>query len=81
MAFIRVEMNHSGARQILRSTAVRENIGERAERVAGAAGPGFEAQVIMGRNRALAYVSSTTDEAARAEAEDRALTRAMDAAR
>lgn len=81
MAFIRVQMNHAGARQLLRGSAVREDLGERANRVASDAGPGFEAQVIMGRNRALAYVSSTTDEAARAEAEDRALTRAMDAAR
>ena len=78
---IRVELNSAGIDQLLKSPEVMAELQRRAGRVAAAAGEGFEAETYIGRDRARAVVRSTTAKAARAEAQDRALTRALDAAR
>lgn len=51
------------------------------EQIAAAAGPGFEGDVQIGRNRARGIVGTTDYESRKAEAEERALTRAIDAGR
>lgn len=76
-----VKMNSRGAAALLKGAEVQADLKERADRIAAAAGPGFEAEVKVGRTRAMASVTATTADAQRAEANDRALTRALDAGR
>lgn len=80
-ASLRVEMNRDGVSQLLKSAEVMADLQARAERMAAAAGPGFEVDVRVGRTRARASVRTGTFEAVLAEATDRALTRAVDAGR
>lgn len=69
-------------RDLLRSDGVRADLIARARRVAAAAGPGMEVDTDdEGRNRARVTVWTATIEAMVAEARDRSLTRAIDAAR
>ena len=78
---VRLEMNSAGFRQILRSEKVRDHLASRAQNIADAAGPGMEASSAVGSNRARASVVTATREAMLAEAEDKALTSAIDAGR
>jgi hypothetical protein len=77
----RVQMNSRGASRLMTSAPIRADLLSRAEAIAERAGDGFEASVSYGRDRALASVRATTADAMRAEAKDRALTKAMDAGR
>lgn len=77
----KVKVLRKGSVAILKSDSVRADLQRRASAIAAAAGPGFVATVKYGRDRNLANVHAETDEARRAEAEDRALTRALDAGR
>ena len=77
----KVKMNPRGAIAILKGNSVRADIQRRADAVAARAGDGFESGVIYGRTRVLGRVHAVTPDAMRAEAKDRALTRALDAAR
>ena len=81
MVGIRVQMDHAGARQLLKSAEVQEDLKRRAEAIAQRAGAGFEAEVKVGRTRAVASVTAETADAMRAEAADRVLTKALDAGR
>lgn len=85
MTQVRVTLNHSEIRRMLRGEppygGVLEDLRERAERVAARAGPGFEADTYVGRNRARGGVITATAEAMAAEARDHVLLRALDAAR
>jgi hypothetical protein len=76
-----VKLVSKGMRELLRSDEVRQDLEKRAKRVAAAAGPGHESSSTIGRTRALAMVWTGTPEAMVAEATDRTLTRAVDAAR
>jgi hypothetical protein len=78
---IKIELNHAGVEELLKSGAVRAVLHASAARIAGQAGPGFEASSTIGRRRALAMVWAETAEARRAEAETRRLTRSIDAGR
>lgn len=78
---IRVRLNRSGIRAMLRSEGVQADLLRRAENVARAAGPGHEASVIPGKNRARASVITVTREAKEAEATRRNLSTSVDAAR
>lgn len=83
MPRIRVKINSAGARAVLRSEKVRADLDRRARQVAEAAGgePDFEVESQIGSNRARASVRTATFEARKAEAEKRALLRALDAGR
>ena len=89
MAQARIRINSAGVKQLLQSQEVQADLQRRANAIAGAAGgePGdFRAEVeVLGGSsklgRAMGYVVTATTEARRAEAEDRALTRALDAGR
>lgn len=81
MAKIRIELNSKAIRDLLRSPEVQAELLRRAQNIAAAAGPGMEASVVPGRNRARASVITATAEARRAQATDRVLTRALDAGR
>ena len=82
MASVRVKLNSSGIREVLRSDEVREDILRRAEAIkAAAGGDDHEAGAEVVGNRVMGWVVTATPEAKRAEAEDRTLTRALDAGR
>ena len=88
MAMIRIDLNSPEIRRLLQGKGdyegVQADLKRRAEAIAAAAGgpeAGFEVGTNVGPNRARASVVTTTIEAMRAEAEDRTLTRALDAGR
>jgi hypothetical protein len=78
---VRIKLNPAGVRAILRSPKVLADLERRAQNVATAAGPGHHVEARLFRNRARAEVVTETDEAKVAEATERTLTRAFDAAR
>jgi len=78
---VRIVLNRKGIGELLKSAEVEADLKRRADAVANAAGEGMEATSEVGSRRARASVRTATREAAMAEAEDRDLTRAIDAAR
>jgi len=78
---VRIEINKQGVRDLLLSREVAADIDRRAGKVAAAAGPGFVVKSNNTSERHRAVVVTDTHEARRAEAKDRALTRAIDAGR
>jgi len=77
MARIRVKMNPRGAVALMNSPETQALLLEHAQRTAQRAGPGFEADVQPGRNRAHAMVKSTDYASMRAQAKDNALLKAI----
>lgn len=77
----RIELNSKGVRELLRSEPVKADLERRAAAIAARAGEGMASDARTGRNRAHASVWTDTPEAMRAEATDRALTKAIDAGR
>lgn len=77
----RVRLNRKGVRELLQSREVLSDLERRANAIAAAAGEGMEVDSEIGRNRARASVRTATREAVLAEAQQRALTRALDAGR
>lgn len=78
---VKVELNRTNVRALLRSGPVQSDLQRRANAIARAAGEGMEVDSGTGPNRARASVRTGTREAMEAEARDRALTRAIDAGR
>lgn len=83
MASLRIKFNSAGFRKLMSSPEMVADLQDRGDRIAAAAGgqPDFEADAGVGRDRAHAFVRTATAEGRRLEAEDRALTRAIDAGR
>lgn len=78
---VKVKLNPAGIKDILKSGEVLKDLATRAVAIADAAGPGFETDLDVGSTRARASVRTTDEESRKAEAQDRALTRAIDAGR
>jgi len=78
---IRIDLNSAGIQELLKSSGVLADLRARAGRIAAAAGPGMEASARLGRSRARASVVTATRKAMKAEATNRALTKALDAGR
>lgn len=79
---VRIKRNDDGFRAILNSPEVVAELRRRAEAIAAAAGDGMEVLIAEGSgDRPVAFVRAETFGAMRAEATDRALTRALDAGR
>lgn len=78
---VRIELDSQGIEQLLRSQEVGQDLQRRADAVAAAAGEGVRARVYQGRDRVRAQVWTATAAAKKAEAEDRTLLKALDAAR
>lgn len=74
---VKIELNYAGIGKLLKDPAIQRMLGDIAAHIAAAAGPGFESSSTIGRNRALAMAWAETYEAMRAEAKDRALSRAF----
>jgi hypothetical protein len=81
MALEKLKLNPAGVKELLKSEGVLADLADRADAIAEAAGPGFESDWERGPNRARASVRTTDFESRKAEAKDRALTRAIDAGR
>ena len=77
----KIKINSDAVAKLLRSEEVRADLEARGARIAAAAGEGVEAETLQGRDRVSVIVSTRTTEARRNEAEDRSLTRALDAGR
>ena len=78
---IRIEVNSAGIQAILKSEEVQSLLEAKAQRIAAAAGDGFEVSSRIGATRARASVITATRAARKAEAVDRVLTSAIDAGR
>lgn len=77
----KVRMLSKGSAELLKGEPVLKMLQGKAGAVARRAGDGFAADVQVGRTRALASVTASTPEARAAEANDRTLLKALDAAR
>ncbi|ROS62203.1 hypothetical protein EDF38_1306 [Frigoribacterium sp. PhB160] len=80
---VRIEITPGAIQEILKSAEVQADLRDRAERIASAAGSSedYEVDTRVGRTRARASVRTASFEAMRDEAENRTLTRALDAGR
>lgn len=80
---IRIELNSDGIKALMQSEPVRADMERRANAVADAAGgaPDYKADAWVGKDRARGTVRTATYKARKDEAENRTLTRAIDAAR
>lgn len=78
---IKVTINKRAIVDILKSAEMRDNLRQRAERIAAAAGPGHRVETETMQSRARAAVITDTREARRAEAKSRTLSSAVDAGR
>lgn len=81
MAKIRVELDKKGIRQLLKSQEMQALVNERAKRIAASAGPGHAVEPDNTGDRARASVVTRSYAAKKAEAKNRTLTRAIQAAR
>lgn len=77
----RIDHNEAAYEALLKSPGVQADLRRRGARIAARAGSGMEVESSVGANRARVSVRTATPAARRAEAEDRALTRAIDAGR
>lgn len=78
---VRVKLNRAGVVKLLHSAETTADLERRGDRIAAAAGPGHRVDVERNRDRAVVFVTTDTREAREAEAEQRKLTRAIDAGR
>ncbi|OAZ40947.1 hypothetical protein A9Z40_03125 [Microbacterium arborescens] len=78
---VRVKLNSAAVIALMQSAGIAADIGGRTEAIAAAAGPGFEATVTTNRDRVVGFVRTETPEARKAEAEHRALSKAIDSGR
>lgn len=62
---MRLELNSPGIREYLKGASVQAALKKEADRIARGSGPGYEANVTVGRTRALANVRAETMEARR----------------
>jgi hypothetical protein len=87
MGEIRIELDHAGLEQVLCSSGVRDEVDRIVKQIAKAAGEGMKSSTYIGKpdkhggKRAKGQVWTGTYAARKAEAEDRALLRALDAGR
>ncbi len=82
MGKVKIKWNSAAFKQILSSSGMRNIVQGRADAIARAAGEGFEADSMQGGyggGRVIGFARSTTYQARRAEAKNKALSKAMDA--
>lgn len=76
-----LKWNYAAGGQLLKSAEIQADLLRRAQAIAATAGDGFVADGSVGKTRARATARSVTFQAAKSEAKDRTLLRAVDAAR
>ena len=80
MSQVRIKFNSDGFRQILVGDGVRSVVSDTTEGIASRAGDGFSSKTIMGGfggGRWVGFAGSTDQASARAEAEDKVLSKAV----
>lgn len=78
MAKTRIKWNVKAFRELRLEPGVIADLGERAEAVASAAGPGYEASTFEGKNRGRASVITADYAAMRDNARNQTLLRSLD---
>lgn len=78
---VKIKLNRKGIRALMRGPEAVADLRRRSDNIAEAAGEGFESEAKPLRTRAHATVWAGTPEAKEAEADTRALTKAIDAGR
>lgn len=78
---VRIKLNRRAFPVLLKCPEVQAELKRHADPIAEAAGLGMEVDLYVGKTRARATIRTATFEARRAEATNRALTRALDAGR
>lgn len=82
---VRIELDHDGIRQLLMSAAIGGECEKAAQRIASAAGDGFEVlparEMNYGGGRVGYAVHAESYEAKKAESEDKVLTKAVSSCR
>lgn len=76
-AKIRIELNSEGVRELLRSPEMAAICREQAKAIAGRAGSGYGVSTYTGTNRVNASVMTETEEAARDNAKNNTLLKAV----
>lgn len=76
-----IKINSAGVKALLNDAGVLADLEARGERIAAAAGDGVETNTVRGKDRPSVFIRTETNAARAAEAEDRALTRAINAGR
>jgi hypothetical protein len=77
----KIKLNTKGFRELRTSPKVQADLQRRAERVARAAGPGFQVENPGTKNRARRTVTAGTADAGRASTDPTVLLRALNAGR
>jgi hypothetical protein len=77
----KIKWNLAGFKALRKERGVMSDLIDRGQAIAAAAGDGVEAEPFTGRNRARVSVLTATVEAARKNARDNTLIRALDAGR
>jgi hypothetical protein len=78
---VRVKLKIKGVREVLKSAPVQSEIARRAQRIAAAAGEGFESVVKPHKYTARAFVQTVGLEGAKRQYEEAMLESSMDAGR
>ncbi|MFF2631960.1 hypothetical protein ACFVR6_03665 [Microbacterium sp. NPDC058021] len=83
MKSMRIELNRAGIVALLQSAELAADLVERGGRIASAAGDpeDYEVTATTNRDRTVVFVRTASPKGRQAEAEDRALTSAIDAGR
>lgn len=79
MAKPRIKWRLAGFRELRLEPGVIADLGERADAIASAAGPGYEASTFAGKNRGRASVITADYDAIRDNARNQTLLRSLDA--
>lgn len=74
----KIELNHRGIEELLRSSEIEGEVRKVAGEIAGRAGSGHDVEVSQGKSRVRATVITRSKKAMVAEAKDRNLLRAVD---
>lgn len=77
MSSFRFELNEAGVRELLQGSEMQSLITAYANDAASLAGDGYEADVIIGKNRVVAHVRAVTQEAREDNEENNTLLRAI----
>ena len=77
MSNCRFELNPDGVRELLQGSEMQDLITSYASDVASIAGDGYEADVIVGKNRVVGHIKAVTKEARQDNEENNTLLRAI----
>lgn len=78
---VRIKLNSSGIVRLMQSPEVARELEKRGNRIAAAAGPGHDVTATVNRDRAVTFVTTNNKAARQAEAEQRRLSKSIDAGR